>query len=246
MTWNPVTGCSKVSPGCRFCYAERLSHRLKAIGVNGYENGFQLTLHPDRLEAPTRRKTPTVWFVNSMSDLFHEKVPFAFVDRVMKTIRQTDQHIYQILTKRPARMARYFTRRKVPANAWLGTSVENRRHGIPRVDILRSIKADLRFLSCEPLLEDLGRLKLKGIHWVIVGGESGARARPMQKQWAKNIQRQCKDAKVAFFFKQWGAWGEDGVRRSKKSNGRLLSGREHNALPKTQESSQPQPVRISA
>ena len=232
MTWNPVTGCTKVSAGCKHCYAETLSHRLQAIGVNGYERGFELTLHPARLDAPLRRKRPTVWFVNSMSDLFHEKVPFAFVDGVMETIRQTPQHIYQILTKRPQRMARYFTKRKVPENAWLGVSVENQRHGVPRIDVLRSIQADIRFLSCEPLLEDLGTLDLHKIHWVIVGGESGGKARPMRKEWAESIRQHCAAEGVAFFFKQWGAFGEDGVRRSKKANGRRLNRREWNTLPK--------------
>ena len=232
MTWNPVTGCTKVSAGCKHCYAEPLSHRLRAIGVNGYEKGFELTLHPARLRTPLDRKKPTVWFVNSMSDLFHEKVPFDFIDSVMETIRQTPQHTYQILTKRPARMERYFVRRDVPKNAWLGVSVENQRHGVPRIDALRRIHAGVRFLSCEPLLEDLGQIDLREIHWVIVGGESGKKARPMQKEWAENIQQQCAAERVAFFFKQWGAFGEDGVKRAKKANGRQFNKKEWNAFPK--------------
>ena len=232
MTWNPTTGCTKVSAGCKHCYAEQLSRRLQAIGVNGYERGFELAIHPDRLDAPLHRKTPTMWFVNSMSDLFHEKVDFDFVGSVMETIRQTPQHTYQILTKRPARMARYFVKREVPENAWLGVSVENQRHGVPRIDALRRIRARVRFLSCEPLLEDLGRLNLREIHWVIVGGESGKKARPMQKEWANNIQRQCATKGVAFFFKQWGAFGEDGIKRAKKANGRHLNRKEWNAFPK--------------
>ncbi len=231
MTWNPVTGCTKVSAGCKNCYAEHLSHRLRAIGVKGYERGFELTLHPERLSAPLGRKKPTVWFVNSMSDLFHEKVPFEFIGGVMETIRQTPQHTYQILTKRPIRMVRYFAKREVPENAWLGVSVENQRHGAPRIDALRRIRARVRFLSCEPLLEDLGEIDLREIHWVIVGGESGHKARPMRKEWAENIRRQCAAERVAFFFKQWGAFGEDGVKRAKKANGRYLDGREWSAFP---------------
>ena len=164
--------------------------------------------------------------------LDHEKVPFDFIDSVMETIRQTPQHTCQILTKRPARMERYFVRRDVPKNAWLGVSVENQRHGVPRIDALRRIHAGVRFLSCAPLLEDLGQINLREIHWVIRGGESGKKARPMQKEWAENIRQQCAAERVAFFFKQWGAFGEDGVKRAKKANGRLFNKKEWNAFPK--------------
>ena len=232
-TWNPVTGCTKLSAGCKFCYAEALSRRLRAMGARGYENGFAtVTCHPERLSVPLKRRTPALWFVNSMSDLFHDKVPFGFVDRVLETVEATPQHAYQILTKRPLLMAKYFRSRKVPPNAWLGVSVENKRHGIPRIAPLRGIAgARVRFLSVEPLLEDLGRLNLAGIDWVIVGGESGRRARPMRPEWAENVRRQCERRRVRFFFKQWGAWGEDGVKRHKKANGRALGGEEWNEMP---------------
>lgn len=230
-TWNPVTGCTKISAGCKYCYAETLSLRLQAMGVAGYEEGFAVSCHEGRLQQPLRRKKPTMYFVNSMSDLFHSAVPFAFIDKVMQTIWQTPQHSYQILTKRPDAMARYFARRKVPANAWLGVSVENQRHGLPRIDKLRMIDADVRFLSVEPLLEDLGEIDLSDIHWVIVGGESGGNARPMRPQWVANVQQQCRKAGVAFFFKQWGTYDKDGVKRNKKASGRLYDGRTWDEMP---------------
>lgn len=230
-TWNPVTGCDKVSPGCKFCYAERMSARLKAMGAAGYDDGFALTLHPERLTQPSRRRTPTVYFVNSMSDLFHPDIPFEFIDRIMMVIQQTPQHTYQILTKRPEVMAEYCRGRQIPINAWLGVSVEDRKYGVPRIDILRGIDVATRFLSAEPLLEDLGLINLAGIDWVIVGGESGAKARPMRAEWVESIRAQCLRTKTAFFFKQWGAWGADGVKRSKSANGRLFDGREWNAMP---------------
>lgn len=231
MTWNPTVGCTKVSPGCKHCYAETMAHRLQAMGTPGYENGFDLTLLPSRLQEPLRRKTPTVYFVNSMSDLFHEDVPFSFIDRVFATIKKADQHTFQVLTKRADRMVDYFSSRTVPSNAWLGVSVEDRKYGVPRIALLRKVKATVRFLSVEPLLEDLGKINLKGIHWVIVGGESGSRSRPMEARWAERVQEQCQGAGVAFFFKQWGAWGEDGIRRSKRANGRLLKGRAWDEIP---------------
>ena len=178
-----------------------------------------------------RRKKPTLWFVNSMSDLFHPKVPFDFVNEVVDIIRATPQHTYQILTKRPGRMRQYFDSREVPANAWLGTSVENKKHGVPRIDELRKINAKVRFLSIEPLLEDIGKIKLRGIHWVIVGGESGKGARPMQTAWVDGVKKQCTAAKVLFFFKQWGAWGQDGIRRNKKANGREYKGKHWDQIP---------------
>ena len=233
-TWNPVTGCAKLSAGCKFCYAETLSRRLRAMGARGYENGFAtVTCHPERLSIPLKRRTPTLWFVNSMSDLFHNKVPFAFAERVMETMEATPQHVYQILTKRPERMALFFRRRPVPPNAWLGASVENKRHGIPRIAPLRGIAgARVRFLSVEPLLEDLGdHLDLSGIDWVIVGGESGRKARPMRPEWAENVRRQCQKEGARFFFKQWGTWGADGKKRAKQANGRELDGREWNEMP---------------
>lgn len=230
-TWNPVTGCTKVSPGCKHCYAETMSRRLHAMGTPGYENGFSLSLIPERLEQPLKRRKPTMYFVNSMSDLFQEEVPFEFIDRVMKTIRQTPWHSYQILTKRSGIMREYFSKQDVPANAWLGVSVEDKKYGKPRIKDLQAINAKTRFLSIEPLLEDLGKIRLQGIHWVIVGGESGVRARPMQEEWVLNIKNQCELAEVDFFFKQWGAWGVDGKKRSKKANGRKLAGRTWDTIP---------------
>lgn len=224
-TWNPVTGCTKVSPGCKHCYAEKMAGRLAAMGAGGYENGFELTLQPQRLDQPLERKKPTVWFVNSMSDLFHEDVPDSFIDQVMDTISKTPQHTYQILTKRSQRLPEYFATRTVPDNVWLGVSVEDQKYGIPRIDHLRKVPAKIRFLSVEPLLEDIGDVDLTGIHWVIVGGESGPQARPMHHSWVDAIRIQCEEQKVAFFFKQWGGWGADGVKRAKRYNGRQLHGR---------------------
>lgn len=230
-TWNPTIGCTKISPGCKHCYAETLAKRLQAMGVDAYRQGFRLKLLPERLDEPRQRKKPTIYFVNSMSDLFHERVPDAFIDDVMSVIADTPQHRYQILTKRHERLGTYFATRAVPRNVWLGVSVENRRHGVPRIDVLRSIPAKIRFLSCEPLLEDLGTINLAGIHWVIVGGESGAKARPMKPEWARAIRSQCETQGATFFFKQWGGWGADGKRRTKKANGRELDGRQWNGMP---------------
>ena len=231
MTWNPTTGCTKISSGCKNCYAEKMACRLRAMGTPGYENGFELTLLPNRLEEPLKRKKPTVYFVNSMSDLFHEDIPFSFIDHVFETIQRSNWHTFQILTKRAKRMALYFAQRPVPENAWLGVTVENKKHGLPRIDYLRTINAKIRFLSMEPLLEDIGKFDLQHIHWVIVDGESGPNARPMKAEWVEAIQDQCAKQKVAFFFKQWGGWGADGKRRTKKNNGRELKGRIFNEMP---------------
>jgi Bacteriophage protein gp37 len=177
------------------------------------------------------RRKPTVYFVNSMSDLFHRDIPDSFLDEVFAVIDQTPQHTYQILTKRAERLPEYFTRRPCPPNIWLGVSVEDRAYGLPRIDYLRQVEAPVRFLSIEPLLEDLGQFDLAGIHWVIVGGESGHNARPMEEAWVEEIKRQADEASVAFFFKQWGGWGVDGVKRHKKANGREFKGRTWNAYP---------------
>jgi len=230
-TWNPTVGCTKISPGCKNCYAETMARRLKAMGVRGYENGFRLTLMPERLAEPLERHKPTVYFVNSMSDLFHEKAPFGYIRRVFDVIAHAPQHTFQVLTKRAERMAEFCRQIKVPPNAWLGVSVENRRHGVPRIDILRTIDAGVRFLSVEPLLEDLGSIDLNGIHWVIVGGESGVKARPMREEWVDCVKRQCDQSGVAFFFKQWGTWGADGQKRSKGANGREYCGRHWDNMP---------------
>ncbi len=229
-TWNPSTGCNKVTTGCKHCYAETMARRLKAMGAPGYENGFEFTLMPDRLQMPLRIKKPTKFFVNSMSDLFHEKMPYDYLDQVFDVMRQTPQHTYQILTKREAILEDYCKTRTIPKNVWLGVSVELATTK-NRIDILRSVSAKIRFLSLEPLLGDLGELDLTDIHWVIVGGESGPKARPMRPEWALRIKKQCEEQDVAFFFKQWGTWGDDGVRRSKKANGRILAGKEWNEEP---------------
>lgn len=231
MTWNPTVGCTKVSPGCKNCYAEKMAERLQAMGTPGYENGFELTPLANRLGDPLKRKKPTVYFVNSMSDLFHEDIPFEFIDQVFDTIRKADWHTFQILTKRADRLTEYIGKKKAPRNAWLGVSVEDREYGLPRIDYLRKVKATVRFLSVEPLLEDVGKLDLTAIHWVIVGGESGPKARPMRSEWVESVQQQCEEQGAAFFFKQWGGWGADGRRRAKKHNGRELHGRTWDELP---------------
>lgn len=230
-TWNPVTGCDKVSDGCKHCYAETMAKRLKAMNTPGYENGFEISILEERLNQPLKKKKATKYFVNSMSDLFHEKIPFEFIDKVFDVIDQTPHHIYQILTKRAARMAEYFSTRTPPQNAWIGVTVENKKQGLPRIKHLRTINAQIRFLSVEPLLEDLGTFNLEGIDWVIVGGESGPKARPMKPEWAENIQELCEKSNVSFFFKQWGGWGADGKKRSKKENGRVLKGQIWDNMP---------------
>jgi protein gp37 len=230
-TWNPTVGCTKVSPGCKHCYAETMAKRLQAMGAHGYENGFRLTLMPERLAEPLERRKPTVYFVNSMSDLFHEKVPFEYIRRVFDVMARAPQHTFQVLTKRAERMAAFCRDIGIPANVWLGVSVENRKYGVPRIDILRNIEVGVRFLSVEPLLEDLGQIDLNDIHWVIVGGESGRKARPMKSKWVDGIKCQCDAAEVAFFFKQWGAWGADGQKRSKSANGRRFQGRVWDGMP---------------
>lgn len=230
-TWNPVTGCTKTSAGCAHCYAEMMSRRLKAMGTEKYKNGFQVTLHEDALNEPKKWHKPRTIFVCSMSDLFHKDVPFEFVDKVMKVIKEMPQHHYQLLTKRAERMAEYFQTREVPKNVWIGVTVEV-QSAKGKIDNLRTIKdAPIRFLSCEPLLEDLGTLDLTGIDWIIVGGESGTQARPMKEEWVKSIKAQCDAAGKAFFFKQWGTWGSDGVKRDKHKNGKLLDGKICQTMP---------------
>lgn len=228
-TWNPITGCTKYSAGCANCYAEVISRRFS----KAFPNGFNVTLHPERLNEPKKVTNPTMFFVCSMADLFHEKVPFDYIDRVMQTITECHQHTFQILTKRPLRMYDYFFHRdnNIPKNVWLGTSVENKETK-GRINYLCEKYATVRFLSCEPLLGDLGKLDLRDIDWVIVGGESGPKARPMKKEWVLNIQRQCKEQGVPFFFKQWGTYGEDGIKRSKKANGHTIDGITYQAFPK--------------
>jgi protein gp37 len=230
-TWNPTVGCTKISPGCKNCYAESMAKRLKAMGTSGYRNGFKLTILPERLEEPLRRKKPTVYFVNSMSDIFHKAVPDSYIAQVFDFIQRCPQHTFQVLTKRADRLASFFKQRAVPANAWIGVSVEDKKYGVPRIQCLRQVNARIRFLSVEPLLEDVGALSLTDIHWVIVGGESGPKARPMRIEWVDSIRQQCEEQDVQFFFKQWGGWGADGKRRSKKANGRILDGRTWDDMP---------------
>ena len=231
-TWNPTVGCTKISPGCKHCYAESMAKRLKAMGTPGYENGFKLTILPDRLAEPLARKKPTVYFVNSMSDLFHKSVDDNYIAQVFDVIRQCPQHTFQVLTKRADRMAAFFRTHDVSHQRLDGACpsriATTACHGSTG---LRKVDARIRFLSVEPLLEDVGELDLTDIQWVIVGGESGPKARPMKLEWVENIRQQCEDQGVQFFFKQWGGWGADGKRRSKKANGRLLGGRTWDDMP---------------
>lgn len=222
-TWNPITGCSKKSTGCLHCYAEVMARRLKAMGQEKYANGFIVTLHERCLNEPLTWRGNHNIFVCSMSDIFHENVPFEFIDKMFDVIKSTPQHRYQILTKRAERMAEYFTTRSIPDNVWLGVTVEAQSSRF-RIDYLRNLPASVKFLSCEPLVEDLGELDLTGIDWVIVGGESGPQARPMKEEWALNIMKQVEAQGARFFFKQWGTWGADGIKRNKHANGKLLKG----------------------
>lgn len=222
-TWNPITGCSKKSTGCLHCYAEVMARRLKAMGQEKYANGFIVTLHERCLNEPLTWRGNHNIFVCSMSDIFHENVPFEFIDKMSDVIKSTPQHRYQILTKRAERMAEYFTTRSIPDNVWLGVTVEAQSSRF-RIDYLRNLPASVKFLSCEPLVEDLGELDLTGIDWVIVGGESGPQARPMKEEWALNIMKQVEAQGARFFFKQWGTWGADGIKRNKHANGKLLKG----------------------
>lgn len=222
-TWNPVTGCTKLSKGCEHCYAAVMTRRLKGMRKKKYSNGFTVTTHEDSLIEPTLWRKPCTIFVCSMSDLFHKDVPFDFIDKVFEIIERTQQHKYQILTKRAERMAEYFATRSVPCNAWIGVTVED-KNAKKRINYIRDLNATVKFLSCEPLLEDLGVIDLRGINWIIVGGESGIQARPMREEWVLNIKEQANEYKIPFFFKQWGTWNKDGVKCNKKMNGKLLQG----------------------
>ena len=230
-TWNPVTGCTKVSPGCAHCYAETFAERFRGVPGHPYERGFDLQLRPERLEQPLTWAQPRMIFVNSMSDLFHENIDLAYIREVFRVMRRANWHTFQILTKRSQRIAEIAPRLCWPDNIWMGVSVENQRW-TSRIDDLRKVPANVRFLSCEPLLGPLD-LDLRGISWVIVGGESGPRARPMKPEWARDIRQQCKEDSVAFFFKQWGAHNEAGERVGKGKAGRLLDGRVWGQLPVT-------------
>ena len=223
MTWNPITGCTKISQGCKHCYAELLAKRLQAMGVQRYRNGFRITLHEDLIEAPLKWKQPRLVFVNSMSDLFHEHVPLAFIQRVFETMVRCPQHTFQVLTKRSGRLREVADALPWSPNIWMGVSVEDSRV-INRIHDLRQVPASVRFLSCEPLIGPIDSLPLEGVHWVIVGGESGPKARRMEQAWVDSILLQCQQKGVAFFFKQWG-----GVR--KDLTGRELHGRTFDEMP---------------
>jgi len=223
MTWNPVTGCTKVSQGCKYCYAERLANRLQLMGVKRYSNGFKVTLHEDMVDLPAKWKKPSIIFVNSMSDLFQEEVPLDFIKNVFHTMERTPHHVYQILTKRSKRLKEVANELDWPFNVWMGVSVEDARV-LHRIFDLQEVPSKVRFLSCEPLIGPLNNLPLKGIDWVIVGGESGPKARHMKKEWVESILAQCREAKVDFFFKQWG-----GVR--KHLTGRKLNGQTYDEMP---------------
>lgn len=229
-TWNPITGCTQISSGCMNCYAKTMSARLKAMGVKKYTDGFSLRLHEDILDEPLRWKKPHNVFVCSMSDLFHERVPDLFIEKVLTTIEITHHHNYQLLTKRAERMKYFFSSRRIPKNVWLGVTVEARSTK-NRIDCLRDLDASIKFLSCEPLLENLESMNLSGIDWVIVGGESGPKARPMEPSWVMSIKEQAERNGVAFFFKQWGTWGSDGIKRNKKANGKMINGRIYQEMP---------------
>ena len=222
-TWNPLTGCTHISPGCENCYADRMSKRLKAMGQHNYRNGFKMTLHEHVLEAPLRLKKPQVIFVNSMSDMFHKDVPLTFIQRMFEVMRQADWHQFQILTKRSKRLLRDASKIDWPSNVWMGVSVESSDYCF-RIDHLRRTDASVKFLSLEPLLGPLETLDLTGIDWVIVGGESGPGARPMNESWVLDIRDQCLESAVPFFFKQWG-----GI--NKKRAGRTLEGQTFNEMP---------------
>lgn len=226
-TWNPVSGCTKISPGCAHCYAERMARRLQAMGQYRYRNGFRVTLHPEALEEPYNWKHPRMVFVNSMSDLFHEKIPLEFIHRVFDVMNKNSRHTFQILTKRSEKLAQAAPLLNWSDNIWMGVTVENSDY-LYRIDHLRQVNATVRFLSLEPLLGELESLDLGGIDWVIVGGESGPGARPMKEKWAVSVKSKCELAGVPFFFKQWG-----GV--NKKKAGRILEGRTWNEMPETEE-----------
>ena len=226
-TWNPITGCTKITSGCKFCYAEVMARRLKAMGQEKYKNGFELTLHPDTLKEPYTWKKGKMIFVNSMSDLFHKNVPVEYIQQIFKVIKENPQHVFQILTKR-ADILRYYDSEgwiEWPHNLWMGVTVEN-KSVTNRIDLLRQTGARVKFLSCEPLLSNLPSMNLQNIDWVIVGGESGRTPRPIKEEWVIDIKEQCLRANVAFYFKQWGG-------TNKKKAGKILGGVIYNQMPES-------------
>ena len=234
-TWNPVTGCTKISPGCKHCYAERMAKRLQAMGQPNYAHGFQVTLHERTLELPLGWKKPQVVFVNSMSDLFHDKIPESYIRRVFEVMERASWHTFQVLTKRAERLESLAGKLDWPPNVWMGVSVETPEYRY-RIDHLRRTPARIRFISFEPLLAALGEVNLADIHWAIVGGESGPKSRPMNAEWATELRDQCLAARVPFFFKQWGG-------TNKKKAGRLLDGRVWDEMPRAASSPPPRPRR---
>jgi len=237
MTWNPVTGCTKISQGCKNCYAERMAKRLHAMGMARYSNGFAVTMHEDLIELPKKWRQPRLVFVNSMSDLFHPDVPIEFIQRVFAVMAECPRHTFQVLTKRGERLAELAPRLHWASNIWMGVSVED-ANVVHRVRDLQRVPAAVRFLSVEPLIGAVGELPLDGIHWVIVGGESGPRSRPMRQEWVEDIQRQCDVANAHFFFKQWGGTRKD-------LTGRELNGITYNAMPPRHvPQATPQPLRL--
>lgn len=233
-TWNPVTGCTKMSEACQNCYAEVMAKRLSGMPASKekYRNGFKPTIHPEALEEPFKWKKPSMVFVVSMGDLFHKDVPTSFIDSVMKVIEGNPQHTFQLLTKRAKRMFQYFYEagREIPKNCWIGVTCESGKHK-ERIDYLRLLEAPVRFISCEPLLGNMNDIVLDGIDWVITGGESGPCARRTPIEWFRGLRDACRRWNTPFFFKQWGTWGADGVKRSKKENGRMLDGETFNEYP---------------
>ncbi|MBI5370474.1 MAG: phage Gp37/Gp68 family protein [Sphingobacteriales bacterium] len=223
MTWNPTTGCDKISAGCKYCYAEVMTRRLQAMGIDKYKDGFELRIHEDALLIPFEWKKPKVVFVNSMSDLFHRDVPLSFIQKVFEVMKMTPQHTYQVLTKRAERLYEIHDQLNWTANIWMGVSVENEKV-MDRIDFLRETNAKVKFLSCEPLIGPLPDMNLENIHWLIAGGESGRKARPVKEAWVWDIRQQCAEQGVAFFFKQWG-----GV--NKRKTGRELGGRTYDEMP---------------
>jgi protein gp37 len=223
MTWNPTTGCTKISAGCKYCYAEVMANRLQAMGLEKYKDGFKIAMHENALNIPYSWKGSRIVFVNSMSDLFHPQIPTEFILRVFEVMNNTPQHTYQVLTKRAERLYELNSRLTWTPNIWMGVSVENDKV-TDRIDFLRETDAKIKFLSCEPLIGPLHGLDLSNIDWAIVGGESGKKARPIQESWVWDIMQQCRDAEVAFFFKQWGG-------RNKKKSGRLLGGNVYAEMP---------------
>jgi protein gp37 len=227
-TWNPVRGCTKISPGCKHCYAETFAERFRGVPGHPYEQGFDLRTVPDKLDEPIKWKRSRKIFVNSMSDLFHPDVPDDYIEQVSRVMMTASWHQYQVLTKRADRLKKLLNSKLEFAthspHVWWGVSVENKKHGAPRINELRQTPAAVKFLSVEPLLEDLGKMDLSGIQWMIVGGESGRGARPMQEAWVQSLRRQCREQEVRFFFKQWGG-------TNKKATGRMLNGRTYDELP---------------